>query len=95
MRAIILIQSIIIVLGAYYIYSISPATAVQPSLVPIVQIVPVAPTTTHAGYVAPKTQPPKDDTIIHASSSGITGPSDAGMEYPTNPDTTYPNQPLR
>ena len=85
MRAILLIQSIIILLGAYYIYTLSHVTKVELSPVPVVQMVPTStPNKLREGYTPPTTQPPKDTPVIQATTSSITGPSDAGMEYPTN-----------
>ena len=86
MRTIILVQSIIIVLGAYYIYTLSAAAPVVQTPVPAVEIVPVSTTTeVRTGYSGPTTQPPEPtalpDTFI--STSSVTGPNDAGMEYPT------------
>jgi hypothetical protein len=95
MRAIILIQSIIIVVGAYYIYTMSHAVTAQP-VAPVIDMVPkTTPTEIHEGYVAPTTQPPKDIPVSTTTKSKVTGPNDAGMEYPTNPDVNYPDQPVR
>jgi hypothetical protein len=96
MRAIILIQAIIIVLGAYYIYTMSHAVKVEQSPVPVVQMIPATTTNeVHPGYVPPTTQPPSDVPPATTSKSVIKGPNDAGMEYPTNPDVNYPDQPIR
>lgn len=87
MRAIILIQAIIIVVGAYYIYTLSHATQVTESPVPVVEMVPTTttPTVIRTGYTAPTTQPPVDTPTTNPTPSTVTGPNDAGMEYPTNP----------
>lgn len=96
MKAIILLQSIIIVLGAYYIYTMSHAVSVEPSPVPVVDMVPTtSPTDVHEGYVAPTKQPPTDVAATATVKTTVTGGNDAGMEYPINPDYNYPDQPLR
>ena len=81
MKIIILIQSIIILVGAYYIYTLPQAKTVVESA-PTVQIVPVD--TVREGYVPPTTQPPRDESVTTetSASSNISGPSDVGMEYP-------------
>lgn len=95
MRVIILIQSIIIVLGAYYIYTLSHATSVVQTPTPRVEMMPATTTSdVHPGYTPPTTQPPKD-TPEGTTTKAIKGANDAGMEYPTNPDINYPDQPLR
>jgi len=95
MRTIILIQAIIIVLGAYYLYTLTHVTKVEQSPAPVVEMVPASTTSTiHPGYVPPTTQPPKDDVSSSATST-VKGATDVGgMEYP-NPDSNYTDQPLR
>ena len=78
MKVIILIQSIIILLGAYYIYTLSKAEVVIETT-PVEQI--VVPKPIRAGYVEPTEQPPRDVSELDASST-IKGPNDSGMEYP-------------
>ncbi len=95
MKAIILLQSIIIVVGAYYIYTLSHAVTAQP-VAPVIDMVPTTtPGVIHEGYVAPTSQPPKDTAATTAKKIAPTGPNDSGMEYPTNPDSNYPDQPIR
>jgi hypothetical protein len=94
MRAIILLQSIIIILGAYYIYTMTHAVKVEESPVPVVDMVPTTePTDTHPGYVPPKANPPSDEPVSSTTlKSTVTGPNDAGMEYP---DAPPPDKTLR
>ena len=83
MKAIILLQSIIILLGAYYIYTLSQAKA-PADVTPMIHLE-QATTTEHPGYVPPTGPPPTDESLdvpSDATTSTPTGPSDAGMEYP-------------
>lgn len=79
MRTIIIIQTLIILAGAYYFYLQSQATPVpvEPTL---------EATTTPAfleGYTAPTENPPAFENVATTSAeSDITGHSDVGMEYP-------------
>lgn len=80
MRTIIIIQAIIIILGAYYFYMqtqekvAEPVTATeQPVVVPTVR----------ESYTPPTENPPSTSEIdASTSASGVTGYSDVGMEYP-------------
>jgi hypothetical protein len=83
MRTILLIQTLIIVAGGYYIYRIShEATPAE--------VVPVVATTTVS---VSKVTPPKAADIVASSTTEVgtsstvqtnpTGPHDAGMEWPT------------
>jgi len=80
MRTIIIIQAIIIVLGAYYLFMQSQKNAAVPDVVtPAEVVVP----TVREGYTPPTENPPTTSTIdATTSQSGITGHSDVGMEYP-------------
>lgn len=88
MRIIIIVQSIIILLGGYYLYTQSQLKTVEPVTVPT--LVPAAPADEHPGYEPPTENPPGYEAEVSATTtSPVTGPSDAGMEYPTM-DTVPP-----
>ena len=79
MRIIIIVQSLIILVGAYYIYTLSQAVPVETTPLPI--RVESSPINEREGYVPPTENPPGVDTAMTATSS-VSGPNDAGMEYP-------------
>lgn len=80
MRTIIIIQSLIILLGAYYVYTLRASTLVtpEPELVPVAEMK-VAPAVIE-GYIPPTENPPRDETETDATT--VTGSSDVGMEFP-------------
>lgn len=80
MKAIILIQSIIILLGAYYVYTMNHRVSVVTEP-PIVEIAPMKVPDTLEEYTPPTGNPPADETSVESSAT-IKGPNDAGMEYP-------------
>jgi hypothetical protein len=79
MRTIIIIQTIIILAGAYYVYQLS-----QPKEMPASPTLEA--TTTPAfleGYTPPTENPPPFENVATTTQeSDITGHSDVGMEYP-------------
>lgn len=79
MRIIIIIQTLIILAGAYYLYQQS-----QPAEMPTTPTLEA--TTTPAlleGYTPPTENPPPFDNVATTTvESDITGHSDVGMEYP-------------
>lgn len=81
MKVIILVQSIIIVLGAYYLYTLREQVSEVPTNATL-ELMPVIPPN-RDGYVPPTEQPPVEVTEASASTTEmIGGPNDAGMEYP-------------
>ncbi len=80
MKVIILIQSIIILLGAYYMYTMSQRVEVVAEP-PIVEMTPMKVPDTLEGYTPPTSNPPADETTVESGTT-IKGPNDAGMEYP-------------
>jgi hypothetical protein len=79
MRIIIIIQTLIILAGAYYLYSQSQQ--------PEVEVSPVLTATTTTpfleGYTPPTENPPSfEDVATTSDMSDITGHNDVGMEYP-------------
>ncbi len=81
MKTIIIIQTLIIIAGGYYVYLLNnPKTEVV--VEPSVNTMPAAPApgTVREGYTPPTSNPPIDPVT---ASSSVTGHSDVGMEYPT------------
>ncbi len=80
MRIIIIIQTLIILAGAYYLYQQSKQTVETP-MRPTLEA-----TSTPVlldGYLPPTENPPPLDSVATTSkASDITGHSDVGMEYP-------------
>ena len=76
MRIILIIQFVIIALGAYYIYTLSNAEEVK--VVPAVAAIPVVETTkpVYREEVASTTEIKADTT------TSVSGGTDVGMEYP-------------
>ena len=81
MKIIIIIQTLIIIAGGYYVYLLNnPKTEVVVEL-PVKTIPPApAPGAIREGYTPPTSNPPIDPT---KASSSVTGHSDVGMEFPT------------
>ena len=89
MKIIIIVQTLIIVAGGYYVYLLNnPKTEVVIEAPVITMPTPPATGTDRAGYTSPTSNPPVNP--ITASSS-VTGHSDVGMEYPT-PDNEIQSQ---
>ncbi len=89
MKIIIIIQTLIIIAGGYYVYLINnPKTEVV--VEPQVNTMPPAPApgAVRENYTPPTSNPPVDP--VEASSS-VTGHSDVGMEFPT-PDNEIQSQ---
>ncbi len=80
MKLIILIQTLIIIVGAYYVYLLSHSTEVIVEPVPPVSAPIVSPGTVREGYTPPTANPPADPNELN---SEVTGHSDVGMEFPT------------
>ena len=80
MKLIIIIQTLIIIAGGYYVYLLShpKETVVAPA--PATTMPVVEPGTPREGYVPPTANPPADPTTLD---SEVTGHSDVGMEFPT------------
>jgi hypothetical protein len=78
MKLIIIIQTLIIIAGAYYVYLLSnPKEIVEPvseTSMPVVE-----PGTPRQDYTPPTENPPADPTTLN---SEVTGHSDVGMEFP-------------
>ena len=85
MRIIIIIQSLVTLLGAYYIYTLSYTVTVSETP-PVMQVERRVPTTA-AEYVPPATNPPAESADTASSSAGASGPNDTGMEYPIMDDS--------
>jgi hypothetical protein len=79
MKLIIIIQTLIIIAGGYYVYLLSNATEVVVEPTPTEVTPVVAPGTVREGYTPPTENPPIDPA---QAGSAITGHSDVGMEYP-------------
>ena len=82
MRTIIIIQTLIIIAGGFYIYTLSkePKAEVKTEA-PAIVTPPENIKNLHPGYVPPTENPP----AVEATASGskaFPGNSDAGMEYP-------------
>jgi hypothetical protein len=78
MKLIIIIQSLIIIAGAYYVYSLGQP--VEEVVVPAPVDVPVVdPGVPREGYAPPTENPPADPATLN---SEVTGHSDVGMEFP-------------
>lgn len=80
MKLIIIIQTLIIIAGGYYVYLLNnPKEIISETPAPVLTI----PTDTpkiREGYTPPTSNPPIDPAD---SSSTVTGHSDVGMEFPT------------
>jgi hypothetical protein len=77
MKIIIIIQSLIILAGAYYIYTLSAPIVIDepsPTITPALII--------REGYTPPTANPPAVTESTTTIETGVSGPSDAGMEYP-------------
>ncbi len=74
MKIILIIQAIIIVLGAYYIYTLRQTTEEPVVATPVVTPEPLPETPP----LTPTTSPIEPVTV----ESEISGPNDAGMEWP-------------
>lgn len=85
MRIIIIIQALVILIGAYYIFAQSQENVDSPEMLTVpAMVVP----TDRAGYTPPTEDPPVDETKSeNNATSGITGHSDVGMEYPIMDET--------
>ena len=83
MKLIILIQTLIIIAGGYYVYLLSQPKEVMVETAPTVTVPVVPPGTAREGYTPPKNNPPIDP---QTSGSAVTGHSDVGMEFPTPDD---------
>lgn len=88
MKLIIIIQTLIIIAGAYYVYLLSNATEVIVEPVPEVSMPVVEKGEPRDGYTPPTENPPTDPATLN---SEVTGHSDVGMEFPT-PDEDLQSQ---
>lgn len=85
MRIIILIQTIIIIVGAYYVYTLSKGAAEQEGADSAISIEVVE-------TPAP-TSPQEVEAEVSASTTAdvpVSGGNDAGMEYPTLDTEVFP-----
>lgn len=84
MRKIIIVQAIIILVGAFYIYTLHTSDGVEDTTT--VRVVPAAEQSTSPvpAPVAPTTN--ESDALESTSEATITGPSDVGMEFPIPDD---------
>jgi hypothetical protein len=78
MKLIIIIQTLIIIAGGYYVYLLTNKTEVVAEPVPTIEM-DVAPVAPREGYVPPTENPPMDPV---EAKSEVTGHSDVGMEFP-------------
>lgn len=76
MRTIIIIQTLIIIAGAYYIYTLSQAPVIAPEPEPVV----IEEVVTPVPEPVVETEPEPDMSSVSAD---LTGHSDVGMEFPT------------
>ncbi len=79
MKLIIIIQSLIILAGAYYVYTLRAQTVAISESVPVVEMK-VAPAVID-GYAPPSENPPPLDDV-QSIDAAVTGSSDVGMEFP-------------
>jgi hypothetical protein len=78
MRTILIVQFLIIIAGAYYLYTLSATqTADVPEEAVIVEVLPAPTTTPAANTVATTTTDTPAVRVDH------NGPDDVGMEWPT------------
>jgi hypothetical protein len=78
MKIILVIQSLIILAGAYYIYTLQ-ATTPDASTIPVIEeVVPVATTT-----IETKEEVSVEPAVVPQNRAPIAAPNDAGMEWPT------------
>jgi hypothetical protein len=78
MKLIIIIQSLIIIAGAYYVYTLSHTTEVIVESAPTIKMN-IEPGMVREGYTPPTENPPVDPV---KADSEVTGHSDVGMEFP-------------
>jgi hypothetical protein len=79
MKLIIIIQTLIIIAGAYYLYVLNNDTEVIVEPVAETSMPVVEPGTARQGYTPPTENPPADPNELN---SEVTGHSDVGMEFP-------------
>ena len=77
MKLIIIIQTLIIIAGGYYVYLLTHPTKVIVEPTPTIKMN-IEPGVSREGYTAPTENPPS----AVKSDSTVTGHSDTGMEYP-------------
>jgi hypothetical protein len=78
MKLILIAQTLIIILGGYYIYTLSKGPVVVEEVVPE-EVLPVVETRT----VDTATTTVVETTVAPAVSEDLDGPHDQGMEWPT------------
>lgn len=88
MKLIIIIQTLIIIAGAYYLYLLNNEKEVIVEPVTETSMPVVEPGTVREGYTPPTENPPADPATLN---SGVTGNSDVGMEFPI-PDEELQSQ---
>jgi len=88
MKLIIIIQTLIIIAGAYYVYLLSNKDEVIVEPVAETSMPVVEPGTPREGYTPPTENPPADPNELN---SEVTGHSDVGMEFPI-PDEELQSQ---
>jgi hypothetical protein len=83
MRAVLVIQSLIILGGAYYVYTLTRPPAVTPASTPSVVVPEVPPAVERADETPTATTTP-DEVLVSSSSAVIIteGDNDLGMEFP-------------
>ncbi|MBY0538305.1 hypothetical protein K2P47_02815 [Patescibacteria group bacterium] len=79
MKLIIIIQTLIIIAGAYYVYLLSNPKEVIVEPVPEASVPVIESDSVREGYTPPTVNPPADPATLN---SEVTGHSDVGMEYP-------------
>jgi hypothetical protein len=78
MKLILIVQTLIIILGGYYIYTLSKDSVVEEEVV-IEEVLPVVETRA----VATTTATEVETTSMPVVSEDLDGPHDQGMEWPT------------
>jgi hypothetical protein len=85
MRTILIIQSLIILAGAYYIYTLAHSTP-TPVDEPAAELLPQTDVSPASVDREDETKETTDDETAPAIGTTITGPNDAGMEFPIPDD---------
>jgi hypothetical protein len=83
MRTILLVQTLIIIAGAYYVYTLTHPTAVTPVEAPAPVVRVEAPKVTPHDSTPQATTTGVTTTTTTTVKTNIGGPHDAGMEWPT------------
>lgn len=85
MRKIIVLQSLLILAGAYYIYTLQQSAASPATEIEVIEVSNQSNETAPAAATTDDTVEATTTTEVQ-STSDITGPSDVGMEFPIPDD---------